>query len=539
MRQKAINKDKKRNNMFLKKRIFPIITIMIFSLLFVNLQGKMEKIKINTNKTELQFENVFVKSMKFHKKNFVKVEYDKKHNLETSYNDNILSFFSSEKMEVKIFLPNRVDFVYYLNDQGLCNFGKNYVIIDIYDGEYIEFKENEMTILANDRTENIKINSDGIYVEKDDERVNISSQGIVIESEDEDEDLTNFWGKLLGFTIKEIASKAVEIASKNPGKIVKDLVNEKDKSSINSDMFNIDIGRKNSYGINFDIGDGEKYSEEVNLVYSGKRDLTLNVENFNGKIEIDPWEEDFVKVNATISSNKNKSELEKIEISVVGSKSGDICNVKTIKQKEKVKASVKYKIKIPQDARVGEIISSNGNIILGKVNGNVNAITSNGSIIIDDMKGNVTLKTSNGKIDVENLNGEIRARTSNGKIILTEISGIVKARTSNSKILLYDVKEISDITTSNGSIYAEINELNTNADISTSNGSIKIFLSANIDAEIQANTSNARITTGDLEFSKQKMTNNYFMGVTGKGKNTLNIETSNGSIELDILETKL
>ncbi|MCD4817124.1 MAG: hypothetical protein K8S23_00355 [Candidatus Cloacimonetes bacterium] len=519
-----------------QKNVFAIILILFIAFVSANLYGKTDKIKIDSKKIELQFDNIFIKSMKFHKKDYIKIEYDKNDKLESSYFNNVFSLSSSNNMKVKILLPEKVEYDYYFEDQGVCHFGKQYLTIDIKDGEYIEFKENSLMITEKDKNKTILINNDEILVKSDDENVNISSNGIIVKSESEDEDLTNFWGKLLGYTIKEIASLAIKTVSKNPGKVVKDIINEEDKKNINSKMFNVNFGESSNFGINVDLGSNDRIKREVHLTYSGKSNLTLNVESNNGKIEIVPWDDNYVNIDAELSTNKDESKFDKIKISVIGSKSGDVCNIKTIEEENNLNVSVNYLIKIPIDSKVGEIITSNGAIYLKNVNGNVTAITGNGKINIENMTGNVSSKTSNGKIDVSNLNGNITAKTSNGKIELTEIYGIVSAHTSNGKIELNDVKEISSISTSNGVIYAEINEINSDADVSTSNSEIKVFLNKNINAKVIANTSNSKIRIEDLDFSKQSTSNNYFKGVLGNGENTLSIRSSNGSIKLGVFQ---
>lgn len=241
----------------------------------------------------------------------------------------------------------------------------------------------------------------------------------------------------------------------------------------------------------------ETETEEFSQTYEVPEETVLNVVNRNGKIEIVSWENNFVEVNATKSTNHGIEEFKKVEIDV---QIGDEMNIETKYLTKNPKVAVNYDIKVPKDLQVKNIK------------------TSNGKIVIDGTKGNPILKTSNGKIIVENVDGFVSAKTSNGRIEISNVPGILEAKTSNGKI----IAEITQI-------------VNEELNISTSNGSIELFIPSDLNINIEARTSNGKIILNDIEITTSETSSKYLKGKIGIGGKKLSVSTSNGSITLNKL----
>jgi bla regulator protein BlaR1 len=277
--------------------------------------------------------------------------------------------------------------------------------------------------------------------------------------------------------------------------------------------------------ITINIPDKDLKSENLKESTSGtflrlfdvKAGSKLQVYNTNGKVEVSTWDQNKVKVFATITtkSAEYKDASEVIEI-----KTGSTMIIRTKNIKD---ISVAYEIKVPQGTKVEKII------------------TSNGQIEAYGIKGPTYLSSSNGTITAQNIDGDIIAETSNGKIDIDK-AGFIKASTSNAAISLRNIEGIEEIKTLNNKIYAEINRLKSNyTNIETSNGEIELRLSKNLDAELIANTSEGKIYTHEIS-DKQRFEiidskeEKYIKAKVGKGGHKeINIRTSNGNINIKSL----
>ncbi len=251
--------------------------------------------------------------------------------------------------------------------------------------------------------------------------------------------------------------------------------------------------------------------------YDIKKDSKLQVYNINGKVEVNTWNKNKVKVLATITSKNTKF---KDANDVIEIKTGSTMEIRTKKMEN---ISVAYEIEVPQGTKVEKII------------------TSNGKIKADGIKGPTYLSSSNGMIAAQNIDGDIIAKTSNGKIDIGK-AGFVNASTSNGAICLRNIEGIEGIKTTNGKIYAEINRLKSNyTNIETSNGEIELRLSKKLDAELTANTSEGKIYTHEIS-GKQRFEiinskkEKYIKAKLGKGgRKEMNVRTSNGNINIKSL----
>ncbi len=224
--------------------------------------------------------------------------------------------------------------------------------------------------------------------------------------------------------------------------------------------------------------------------------VQLYIENTNGKVEIIPNETDGkVIVTAILTSRRGEKEFDKIKINININEKKMFIESKYLERN--VKVNVAYTIEIPKEIKIKNIETVNGSIRLKKVSGNMNISTVNGSVKID------------------------------------EVTGIIRAETLNGSIRIKDTDGIKDISTTNGSISAEILEINNDIEINTTNGSISIWLSDNLNANIEATTFNGRINLNDnINMNIRKSNKRRLKGSLGDGTDTIEIDTTNGSINI-------
>lgn len=270
-------------------------------------------------------------------------------------------------------------------------------------------------------------------------------------------------------------------------------------------------------------------TEEFQKNYQLKKGEKINLKNINGSVKINGWTEDFVELKATKKTTRSTANLDNVEI-VIEEKNGLSIETKHLKHNPKV--NVSYELNVPMDIILETIINSNGSITIENA-GEIELLrTSNGSINVEGCHGNTIAKTSNGAITIEGLAGSVDAHSSNGKIIVENITGLATAYTSNGNIRISNVGGVGGAKTSNGSIKAQINNLSNDAVLKSSNGSISVYIDENLDADIQASTSNGKIKLYELALLTDTISKNYVHGQIGSGGALLKLTTSNARINI-------
>ncbi|MCL1900899.1 MAG: DUF4097 domain-containing protein [Firmicutes bacterium] len=190
----------------------------------------------------------------------------------------------------------------------------------------------------------------------------------------------------------------------------------------------------------------------------------------------------------------------------------------------------KIEIYLPKNYAGGmEIKTSNGSVSINSVTAeSIDVITSNGKIVVENLavENEFKFRSSNGKFCAENVKGKsFEIQTSNGKIsvVNAEFQDSFKCRTSNGKIIADGVRSNEiELKSSNGRVFIDRASIGTSMKVKTSNGSIKgNILGKREDFTIESKTSNGKNNLPEnISHSLQK------------GDKKLNIETSNGCIDI-------
>jgi hypothetical protein len=306
--------------------------------------------------------------------------------------------------------------------------------------------------------------------------------------------------------------------------------------------------------------------------YSVSQDTAVTVlnGNINGAIKVEAWGKDYVELTWTRKTTWGKSELDKAEVNVTQVAGRLDIEGKLLSKDAKV--SVDYEIKIPRNTLLTKVTSGDGNIRItgtsgdtvitaglgnisvqntagylditaekGKIrlegttggaklttaddvievasaDGDINATNSNGGITINDCKGNMTLETSHGEVRVSNLQGcVLLATTTSAPITIRQATAVEVAETSNDKV----VAEFSSVGV-NGTT------------IKVNGGSISLYLSSDINADIELIASSGDIATHSFwgMTTSDDTTEGHLKGTIGVGGNKIYVETSKGNIDL-------
>jgi hypothetical protein len=243
------------------------------------------------------------------------------------------------------------------------------------------------------------------------------------------------------------------------------------------------------------------------------------VEMFNGSVDVVTGSDNTVKVDVIkrgggISQADAADDLKNVEVTLT--QDGDTLRVVARRTDQRVdigNSGASAKLRVPNGA-ILELRSSNGPITTSGPVSDVTAETSNGTIDVRGPLGQLDLHTSNGAITIDGGSGAINVETSNGPIEITTDNAVVVSRTSNGPIRF------------SGSLAPGRSELG------TSNGNIVVTLPANAQFVVDADTSNAKISS-DFAVTAQSFSDNQLRGTVGSDPGvTLKLQTSNGPIEI-------
>ncbi|HEY7334816.1 MAG TPA: DUF4097 family beta strand repeat-containing protein [Bryobacteraceae bacterium] len=233
----------------------------------------------------------------------------------------------------------------------------------------------------------------------------------------------------------------------------------------------------------------EDFHYSYPLVAGGK----IEVDNFNGSIDISGWDQNTVEIGGTKYAG-DASRLKDVQIEVTHT--ADSVTIRTTRPPGHWGSSgVRYSIRIPRHSELARISSSNGAIHADSIDGPARLHTSNGAIRGYGITGMLDLQTSNGAIDLTDLSSPTTAHTSNGSVSLS---------------------------------FDQIREVHA----STSNGRITLRLPGTPDASINARTSNGSIHSEFDVTTHGLISKHRLEGTVGAGGPVLDLSTSNGSIQV-------
>jgi hypothetical protein len=226
---------------------------------------------------------------------------------------------------------------------------------------------------------------------------------------------------------------------------------------------------------------------------------SVSVYNQNGAIEVESWAEDQIEIIAykkVKTSNREKAEklMEYLEIEI--DKSGDNLRIETIpprKNKNNDGGFISWLFSLGNDGGV-----------------------SVDYVIKVPQKMDLDLNSTNGGLDVSNCEGIIDLKTTNGKIVAENIKGTTNCRTTNGSIKVYLDK-----------VYPK-EEMT----FKSTNGSIKVYLPRNINADVEAKTTNGSISCDLPIRGESKGSKRHFYGKINDGGSLIYLKTTNGSIRI-------
>jgi Putative adhesin len=282
-----------------------------------------------------------------------------------------------------------------------------------------------------------------------------------------------------------------------------------------------------------DLGGFERYHKDFHYSYPLKSGGRLAVETFNGSVEVSGWDQDTVDISGTkYSRSQEEADSLKIEID----NSPDLVSIRVVRPSmRRGNWGARFVIKVPRQAVLERITTSNGAIRTMDGAGPARLKSSNGQIHVQAFRGNLDAQTSNDPIELLDVEGDVKAHSSNGHIRVDGLRGSLDAGTSNSSIhaRLERTSGPLRLESSNGSIDVALPpDANVAVRANTSNNSVTLHAPGTVNARLAARTSNGSITS-DFELRMQGEFDRHHMdGVIGTGGPLIDLSTSNGNIRL-------
>lgn len=164
-------------------------------------------------------------------------------------------------------------------------------------------------------------------------------------------------------------------------------------------------------------------------------------------------------------------------------------------------------------------------------------VTNNARIQVTGKNQGVAAKTRNGSVQTRDGQSTVDINTENGSVTCTEVIGNAHIVTSNASVKLQGKQLQMDCKSSNGSIACQGDLVAGNHQVHTSNGHITMTLPRDMHVNLEAVTSNGRVTN-EFSFNKvsfgSKNSKTHIKGTIGEGEasQSLMLKTSNGSIAI-------
>ncbi len=143
----------------------------------------------------------------------------------------------------------------------------------------------------------------------------------------------------------------------------------------------------------------------------------------------------------------------------------------------------------------------------------------------------VDLTTAGGAIQIDDVDGDVRARTSGGSVEISEVTGEVEARTSGGHVHVHDVGGPVFARTSGGRISVRFND-RAEGDIETSGGSIEVEVEEGVGIELDASTSGGRVSIDSELRVSGTISRSRVQGKINGGGPELRLRTSGGNVRL-------
>ena len=223
--------------------------------------------------------------------------------------------------------------------------------------------------------------------------------------------------------------------------------------------------------------------------------MSLRVNNACGDVTVGVWDRKEIEVEVVKMSWGGADEFDRVSLSV---DSADPFTIETSYLDPDARVAIDLHLTIPEGMLVDSIQSLNGDIVL------IGA------------RGDSFLGSTNGDVTVTGQLGLVSVSTTNGDITLIENAGFRSLDTSQGRITTEIISSPTDT-----------------AEITARNGSVLVYMSRELDAELEMRVSNGALRVDEaLELPLERHPGTRSEALLGEGGAVVEINATNGDIDL-------
>ena len=267
-------------------------------------------------------------------------------------------------------------------------------------------------------------------------------------------------------------------------------------------------------------GDAIVVREERRFPVAG--DLELNLNTFDGAIEIQSWDRPEVLVEI---ERRAASAAEAEQLDVQSSHEGKRLSIVANSPRQREDGVVR----VGQTPSVSLRVTAPARLML-------EARSGDGPLAARQLAGRITLRTGDGPVNIDRLAGEVLIDTSDGPVVVREARGSLDLHTGDGAVDVSGRLDTIRVVTGDGPIRFEAldgSAMKSDWTLESGDGQINVRLPDVFDAEIDAHSGDGRITisgVGNATPSEDGDRPAVIRTRLGKGGATIRLRTGDGPI---------
>jgi hypothetical protein len=157
-------------------------------------------------------------------------------------------------------------------------------------------------------------------------------------------------------------------------------------------------------------------------------------------------------------------------------------------------------------------------------------------IINGPQRMNVNGHSTNGEVALRAVEGQVQAESTNGELRLDEINGAITARCTNGNVSAKELTltETSQFSSQNGAVRVDVHQGQAPITATTVNGSVHLTLPSDYQGQLDARTQNGQVRTTFQPQITTRARNRLIGQIGGGGEALLKLQSQNGDVTLAI-----
>jgi hypothetical protein len=254
----------------------------------------------------------------------------------------------------------------------------------------------------------------------------------------------------------------------------------------------------------------------------------LTLDTFDGAIEVHAWDRSEIEV---VVEKQAQDEALLDQITVEKTQEGDTVSVRVRGPAQSGTSGVVIGVSYSPSARLRVAVPKATALDLR---------SGDGSITVEDTSGAASLRTDDGSIVATRIAGDVRARTDDGAIRVRESRGKVDVETSDGSVVVNGTLTHLRAKTGDGSVRIAADpgsRIEDDWTVETRDGSVEVRLPENLDAQVDAVTSDGRVHSNypglTVERTDDEESGRELRATLGSGGRTLRVRTGDGTIRFE------